>query len=322
VQGRVAIYAAMERYGHGTSKKWQVIAPGASPLQSREIELAAGETREVEFDLSTTAGPKPGAHANLVAQFSGPFGRAVRSDMRPLKSAPRRVNVGRATSAPAIDGDLRPWFLELFQTFASGDDVRAGRKDWQGPLDLSFRLGAQYDDNALYIAVKVRDQSHLHEGVSPWRSSWGEDSIQINLALHPVPEGTGDSAKIPGLNTSPARLGYAFFQEFCFALKGNQPVAYRFEAPTPIKTGPLALQAAEAVRFAAKRVGDETHYEIAIPWKELDPKLTGAPEENVLGFGIVVNDIDLVKGFKSGRKAMNSIGTFGPNPKLGVIELE
>lgn len=321
VQGRVDIYPAMDRYGHNTSKKWQVIAPGASPLQSREIKLAAGETREVEFDLSATAGPKPGARANLVAQFSDPFGRATRTDMRPLKSAPRRVLVGRAAAAPAIDGDLRPWFLELFKTFASGDDVRAGRQDWQGSEDLSFRLGAQYDDNALYIAVKVRDQSHLHEGVNPWRTSWGEDSIQINLALHPLPEGTGDSANIPGLNTSPARLGYAFFQEFCFALKENQPVAYRFEAPTPIKTGPLDLQA-EGVRFAAKRVGDETHYEIAMPWRELDPKLTGAPEEKVLGFAIVVNDIDIVKGFKSRRKAMNAIGTFGPSPELGVLELE
>ena len=75
-------------------------------------------------------------------------------------------------------------------------------------------------------------------------------------------------------------------------------------------------------RRAAKRVGDETHYEIAIPWKELDPKLTGAPEENVLGFAIVVNDIDIVKGFTSGRKAMNPIGTFGPSPSLGVMVLE
>ncbi len=319
VQGRVDIYPAMDRYGHNTSKKWQVIAPGASPLQSREIELAAGETREIEFDLSATAGPKSGSVANLVAQFSDQFGRAARTDMRPLKSAPRRVNVGRAASAPAIDGDLRPWFLELFKTFASGDDIRAGRKDWQGPEDLSFRLGAQYDDNALYIAVKVRDQSHLHEGVNPWRRSYGEDSIQINLALHPVPEGTGDSANIPGLNTSPAQLGYAFFQEYCFALKENQPVAYRFEAPTPIKTGPLPP---EAVRFAAKRVGDETHYEIAIPWKELDPKLTGAPAEKVVGFGIVVNDVDILKGFKSERKNMNPIGTFSPSPELGVMALE
>ena len=36
----------------------------------------------------------------------------------------------------------------------------------------------------------------------------------------------------------------------------------------------------------------------------------------------VVNDIDFVKGFTSGRKAMNPIGTFGPSPKLGVLALE
>jgi len=320
VQGRVDIYPAMDRYGHNTSKKWKVIAPGASPLQSREIELAAGETREIEFDLSATAGPKSGSVANLVAQFSDPFGRAARTDMRPLKSAARRVSVGRAASVHAIDGDLRAWFLELFKTFASGDDVRAGRKDWQGPEDLSFRLGAQYDDNTLYIAVKVRDQSHLHEGVNPWRNSWGEDSIQINLALHAAPEGTGDCANIPGLSTSPARLGYAFFHEFCFALKnGTEPLAYRFVAPLPFKKGVLA---SSSVRFSAKRTGDETHYEIAIPWKELDSKLTGPPAEKQLGFGIVVNDIDIVKGFKSGRKAMNPIGTFGPSPELGVMVQE
>ncbi len=322
VRGRVDIYPAMDRYGHNTSKKWQVIAPGASPVQSHQVELAAGGTREIEFDLSTAAGPKPGATANLVAQFSDQFGRAARADMRPLKSAPRRVNVGRAASAPAIDGDLRPWFLELFQTFASGDDVADRRAKWQGPEDLSLRLGAQYDHEALYIAAKVRDQSHVFEGVNHWRKSWGEDSIQINLALHPVPE-AGTSGKIPGLNTSTARLGYAFFQEFCFAMKnGIEPLAHRFEAPTPIKVGPLDLQAAEGVRFAAKRVGDETHYEIAIPWKELDPRLSGAPKEKVLGFGIVANDVDIIKGFKSGRKAMSPIGTFGPSPDLGVVELE
>jgi hypothetical protein len=323
VRGRVDIYPAMDRYGHNTSEKWQVIAPGAAPLQSREIKLAAGKTREIKFDLSATSGAKPGQSANLVAQFSDPFGRAARADMRPLKSAPRRVMVGRAAAAPAVSGDLRPWILELFQSFASGDDVGAGRKDWQGPEDLSFRLAAQYDDKALYLAVKVRDQSHVHEGGNPWRNAWGEDSIQINLALHPVPEGTAEGANVPGLNTSPARLGYAFFQEFCFALKnGVEPVAYRFEAPTPIKTGPLDLQAVEGVRFAAKRVGDETHYEIAIPWKELDPKLSGAPAEKGVGFGIVVNDMDIEKGFKAERKAMNPVGAFGPSPELGVLALE
>jgi len=80
--------------------------------------------------------------------------------------------------------------------------------------------------------------------------------------------------------------------------------------------------ASSSVRFSAKRTGDETHYEIAIPWKELDSKLTGPPAEKQLGFGIVVNDIDIVKGFKSGRKAMNPIGTFGPSPELGVMVQE
>jgi hypothetical protein len=323
VRGRVDIFPAMERYGHNVSRKWQVIGPGAAPVQTKEVEVAEGATRDVEFDLSSAVGFKPGVAANLVAQFSDPSGRAVRTDLRPLKSAPRRVPVGRVAAGRTTDGDLRDWLLELFQTFTSGDDVGAGRKEWQGEEDLSFRLGAQYDDKALYIAVKVRDQSHVFEGVNPWRNSWGEDSIRISLALHPTPEGTPDGVNVPGLNTSPAKLGYAFFQEFCFALKkGVEPVAYRFEAPLPTTTGPLDLKAAEGVRFAARRVGEETHYEIVIPWKELDPKLSGPPADKVVGFGIVVNDIDILKGFQTERKTMGPIGILGPSPTLGVMFLE
>lgn len=90
--------------------------------------------------------------------------------------------------------------------------------------------------------------------------------------------------------------------------------------PASPRTG--LLRPSHAAGRRPRRVGDETHYEITIPWRELDPKLSGPPQEKLFGFGILVNDIDLLDGFRSERKAMGPIGTFSPSPELGVIVLE
>mgnify|MGYP001546228932 FL=1 len=181
----------------------------------------------------------------------------------------------------------------------------------------------QYDEEALYLAVKVYDQSHVQE-VEHWRSSWREDCLQFAIGVHPYEEGTTENVTAPGLNATalPAKLGYRFFHEFCLALKGAEdnglPMLWRFEGPAPFPKGDIRGKA----QFAIKRMGAETNYELALPWSELDSELKSFPESKQLGFTISVNDIDIIKGFKNQRKAIQDMGWLAAVPKLGTLKLE
>jgi len=77
-----------------------------------------------------------------------------------------------------------------------------------------------------------------------------------------------------------------------------------------------------SVNFMVKREGDETNYEIAVPWRQLDTKLSAPPADKQLGFGIVVNDVDIERGFKTDRQSIGAFGHLAAAPSFGALELE
>jgi len=148
--------------------------------------------------------------------------------------------------------------------------------------------------------------------------------MQFIVGMHPF-TGEGGDKSAPGLNASatPAGLGYAFFREFCLALKGEwgkeSSIVWRSEGPDPFTRGELAPG---NVKFMAKREGAGTNYEIAVPWMQLDTGLGAPPADKRLGFGIVVNDVNMEKGFKTDRQSMGAFGRLAAAPTVGVVELE
>ena len=305
--------------------------PGVAPLYTQALELLPGQSRTIEVEPAGLVAPSAKG-VRLLAQFTDAYGRLRRVKAGASKGAVERCHAIPVVSPPTIDGDLRDWTLELFRTVDTRVDSRGGT--WQDPADLSFRYAIQYDRDALYLAVKARDQSHVpHDPKGHYRRDyWEEDSLQVVLGVHPFTGGAGGDRPAPGLPAAatPANLGYAFHHLFAFALTtptgGDKDAGFvwRFEGPDPFPRGKLDPG---GIRFAGRRVGDETHYEIAIPWKEMDAQFNGPPAEKQLGFGLIVNDIDIEKGFKVGRKNMWAVArdkfTYTPGDlNLGVMELE
>jgi hypothetical protein len=322
LEGTFEILPAKPKFKHNAGEALQVPEKGAKPLFAKSLRLPAGEKIRVVVDAVDLT-PYRGEANAMLAQFTDTAGRLLRIKAGELKGAAESYTALPLTQPPTIDGQLRDWKLELFKPVTMTDEEQASRVKWQGNADLSYRWAAQYDEKALYLAVKVYDQSHVQE-VEHWRSSWREDCLQFAIGVHPYEEGTTENVTAPGLNATalPAKLGYRFFHEFCLALKGAEdnglPMLWRFEGPAPFPKGDIRGKA----QFAIKRMGAETNYELALPWSELDAELKSFPESKQLGFTISVNDIDIIKGFKNQRKAIQDMGWLAAVPKLGTLKLE
>lgn len=198
-------------------------------------------------------------------------------------------SIARLTKALTIDGDLSEWPLESFQTVDTGEAVKVNGSDWQGAADLSFRYAIRYDDAALYIAIRDRDQSfcQLNEAAKAWMG----DSIQIGVGI--------------------GRRGAEWKSSvsYCFATdsRTQKGKVYRHHGTDQLPACEVALG---KIRMGFKRVGDENLYEIAIPWRELDRSLQGPPVDRLIGVGLLVNDADFEPNQTTPgvRKAMEALG--------------
>ncbi len=201
-----------------------------------------------------------------------------------VRSAPSRetlVPVSAFATPPVIDGKLDEWPKEGFYTFDRLDSHL-----WRGPQDLTVRCSFRFDAAALYVAVWVRDDDHQQD--KPVNQAWQEDSLQVGLAV-----GAGEK-------------GWQSAQKLCFSLAGNEARARR-DVP-----GLMPAQfAPDSVRCAITRTGDETFYELAIPWSETAPGQTGIPADRRVGIGLLVNDVDRQGGAPGPRKFLDAFGNGG-----------
>jgi len=150
-------------------------------------------------------------------------------------------------------------------------------------------MAIRYDDSSLYFAFRVRDQDQQSvTGVDAWKG----DSIQIGLATDP------DNSENPGM------------QKLCFSINpaNGQPQIWRHEGNDWPK---WSLPTNGPNHFSVKREGEETRFEIAIPWSQIGKGWTTFPAGGQLGIGVFVNDIDMIKGEMTKRKAMEAFGGMG-----------
>ena len=214
------------------------------------LGLAAGETTRVAVAITAPEGTRTD---DLAAPVMAGHGFLFRPDgekedfeitgrtaigvdrVRPLKRAARPV---------VVDGDTAEWGeLPHHATTAEPPDAA-----WKGPGDASFRWGAAYDDEYLYLAIRTRDD---HVVLNPKAFPWDQDGVEFRIDARPDPE------------RSKGRAAEDF--------KDNLVVLV---APSPDGDGAQLVFSADKLpagtRVASAALPDGVAAEVAIPLRWLD----------------------------------------------------
>jgi hypothetical protein len=186
-------------------------------------------------------------------------------------AAPSAARLGYLPLSPlerglTVDGDLSDWPAEAVAT-RMPQDAGVVMIDRKGDDDLSATLRAAADAQALYLGITVRDDVHW---AAPGAVAWTNDSIQ--LGIDPLHERT--------------RGGYGPHDcEYSLMLGSDgKPEVQCWVAPEGVG------DQSKAITLAVKRSGQDTVYEVAIPWPAIGVKVRGGCP--VLGLDVLVNDND------------------------------
>lgn len=201
--------------------------------------------------------------------------RPAPPDARPIACTRRTI---------AVDGDLSDWEgLPGLGLMNGGDYVRL-TADRAGDHDLSGEAWVCWDDEHLYFAAKIRDDTHDndHHGGMTWKG----DNIQLGFSVDPP--WTGGEWSNP-------------WREFGLALTPHGP---EFDG---LPGAALAVRRHEGEK--------STVYEAALPWKGLSPR-SPCPAQ-VFGLGIYVNDAD-----GNGRKGFWRWGDIKCLDRMRAVELK
>ena len=173
-------------------------------------------------------------------------------------------------SAPTIDANLNDW-SGVPEGVALADFTAHGGGVWNGEDDASGTFWLLWDENGLYFAADITDDSHLNTGVGA--GIWNGDGAQV--AIDPTAE----------------RGGGNNMYEFNFGLGGPNSDSPQFSRALKFATGPAAVGVA-ADDYAIARIEAEkrTVYEVFFPAAAIAP--TALEAGGSIGFGMIVNDGD------------------------------
>ena len=242
------------------------IAPPPGP-----VDLAPdGSLRIPMICFHPTAGPRTAQGRppirDLTVEAGGLFKRPVRTSLR-LPDGP----AGPCVCQTAVAGDVAPGTWPARATLAGAPPVEfpvavpasahrrrhrpprvdANLDDWDDRLGIQqgrMAAGFAWDDQHLYFACRVTDLRHQQTYRD--KNLWKGDCVQV--AFDPKRDAIRGSRY--DVNDS----------EFALALTSAGPLLWRYACPLESYVGALPPGL-----LAARRVGDETLYEAAIPWIEI-----------------------------------------------------
>ena len=221
-------------------------------------------------------------------------GGRVLQTLKPVIGVP--VLCPYAVVKPTIDGDLKEWAGSV--PLGMGQVEQARGKAWGGPSDISGYAYAQWDEQFLYFACAVTDDSFT----PPTGTNNLLHGDCILFALATPPRAHPPSASFPY-----AKFGMAITRN---GMSASAPVLVRL-TPDPKTPGKEIATAVKNAHFAIRREEGRTFYEAAIPWRELlsGPASTASP----VSLSILLNDVD---GRAQGAMAWGN-GLYGTlNPLL------
>jgi len=131
------------------------------------------------LEATDTSTPLPSSTIDATAGTVAPTATLASSglDARPNGSP---ISAVRAAAAPVIDANLSDW-----PNLSNSARINNwGAEFWSGASDLSAVYDLGWDDNNLYLAVDVTDDTHaqVSSGINLWKGDEVEIMLDVNLA--------------------------------------------------------------------------------------------------------------------------------------------
>jgi len=206
----------------------------------------------------------------LAQPVTGRNGRPLTVALAPREGKPVELSLPTAlTPAPtrsgiAVDGRADDWQDAPALVLKDRSDVLPpDEAGWHGPDDLSVRVSLGWDEENLYLLVRVTDDVHHTPNASQF---WKSDALQIGLDV------MNDASDVPGYGDDD--------REYGAMVDASGTRAYQ--------THP---QGEPRFRVVGARIEErkETLYELALPWSGLGR----APRAGmVFSLNLTVNDND------------------------------
>lgn len=210
---------------------------------------------------------------------------------------------------PVIDGNVN--LSEWKGTWATVDrkkemtTILAGA-EWKGKEDLSYDFNTMWDEENFYMSLIVTDDVH-YQNEEPSKC-WSADGIQFGIESNLNKNGV--------LMAPDTAVLYSNFTELGMAYNGKESYIYRFKS----QDSKNEIGVVENCSIAAKREGNKTYYEMAIPWSEIFGKDFVINKDIIFNFAVLVNDND-----GTGRKTYagynDGIGTEKNAYQFGKLSL-
>ena len=210
----------------------------------------------------------------------------------------------RASGPMVIDGVLSPdkWsgaqeiVLNQASQTRSGANHTQQMQNWGGPDDLSAKIYLKWDDDNLYLGIKVKDD--IHHQPFTGGNTWMGDSIQF----------TFDQGRAEGINSQG-------FSHIVMALTNDDVIEnWRVESAHGGANSTIPDNLIETVIVRCD-ITNTTVYEAAISWELLGGIGMVAETGSLFGFSLLINDND-GDGRRGWIQYMDGIGFGGRNPNL------
>lgn len=184
--GRPGLAVAVQNLspGHDLTVTVEAQAPTGSGWQLARDSASKGVPAKSEAKLSlpfasTPAEPGEPVKIRTVTTAEG--------TVRTVESVVRVLGVAKARARVALDGDLRDW-QEVPPTVRLDrqeqiNDQKAGTR-WAGPNDLSMAMRLAWDEQHLYVAAEVRDDTFVmdrKEKTDPLAYWYAADCVEVFL---------------------------------------------------------------------------------------------------------------------------------------------
>ena len=173
----------------------------------------------------------------------------------------------RSDSPITNDGDLSEWNNAIPFYLNHPSQIKM-MPDWGGPEDLSGKGYLKWDENNIYIAAEVIDNS-FHQ-MEFGEEIWKGDSIQFALDFE--------------LSRDPKREGH---HEIGYAINYNKIIKWRWISAYGKPIGSFNEGKIAIIQRYNKMI-----YEIEIPWSSLLPENRKIKSKDKIGFAFLINDND------------------------------
>lgn len=276
----------------------------AAPATS--ASSAGGETTSTPIEVATST-PKPTATAELDLTETPGVAETVEGSFEgpAVRSGPS-ISADYLSKNLNIDGDLYEWDPPIQKVI---NYVVFGADKWSDADDCSGTVVAAWDEDYLYIGVRVKDDKYVQEANK--EQMYLGDSIEIlfdryvsaDYSLHTM------SADDYQLGISPGQYGIST----CMIINGKVTTSCTPQPPQAYLWFPKVDAGKKTeVKIASLESGQGYQIEFKIPWSLFG--VANPASGDHYGFAVSINDNDLAGTLNQQSMVSNVPGRFYADP--------